>query len=116
MYSKSAWKKSILPLRVTVPNLSNSSTQATGGSFSTAGCALAPSGPEPTESSNSTVRFRARQSSRLYDSSFCLHSSAWVASHVARQTKLWSPEAAGSLHEQPRQLATSLSPLEWQGK
>src|SRR5713101_3951886 len=112
MYSKSAWKKSILPLLVIVPNLSNSSTQATVGFVSAAGCALTASGPATTESSSSTIRFKARQSSRLYDSSFSRHSSACAASHAARQTKLWSPEAAGSLHEHPRQLATSLSPLE----
>src|SRR5437899_1747146 len=117
MYLKSGWKKLIFPLRATVPSRSSSSTQAIDGPCSTPGRALSDApGLEPTEPIRSVTFLSAAQSSRLYVVNLCRHVSSCVASHLARHTKLWSPEASGSLHEQPRQPATSFRPFEWQGK
>src|SRR4051794_9760742 len=94
-------------------HLSMSCTRTTGGLLTSFGLDTA-AGPTLAVMvyTNSVTRFSAAQSSRLYVTSLCCHSSPFVASHLLLQTVLWIPEAFGSVHEQPRQPPISFKPFE----
>ena len=116
MYSKSGWKKGPAPLAVVVPVVELPHQGH--------GC-CPPAGMLPPDAVGAAWRDGAEQVRhplqggtvlQVVGDNFCFHSSSRVASHLARQTMLWSPEASGSLHEQPRQPATSFSPLRVAGE
>jgi hypothetical protein len=72
--------------------------------------------PASSFSSTATSVRRAEQSSALYRSSDCFAAASPSASQRCRQTRLCSPDAAGSDQVAPSSAATVFSPREGAGK